>query len=591
MYIRAMVFAVVWSSLLPCAVDAQQRQPRAPQSLVIQGATLIDGTGAAPIRNATVVIQGSKIQSILSGRSTVASEGATVINAQGKFIVPGLFDAHVHWRGWTGELFLAHGITTVIDLGDKADWILGARGAEENGQLRGPRIFTTGNIIDARSDSIGFSFTDAGGGYSPVSYVGTAAEAAALTKELMAKGVDAIKVYQHLTGDELSAVTTEAHKVGLTVIGHSDDLYDSVNRGVDGITHLWGVAETLMSPEDLTAFHNSRIACPYAHMQMGKMDALVSFLVQHGTYINPCLINEHTALLHETKQFEMDDYHLLMDDPNLRYVPLTATLSSLSFFHELRSYSAALGSFPFAESVDRGVLEEFQHGYEESLEFVRRFSRAGGKIFAGTDTAGSASLPGASLVQELQLLVDAGLTPMQAIQSATQVPAQMIHVDYKLGTLQPGKLADLLILDADPLADIRNIEKIDKVVKNGSVVDTSYHRDYQPAFSELEGVGISSSTAGVPKISEVTTVTFNQNSQALHGGSPFELVVKGQTFRSSSLIFLNGRPLKTRFISARELHADVPTDRTLEPGTFPVTVFTPWPGGGNSNVSTLTLKE
>ena len=179
MYIRALVLAIVWSSLLPCAVEAQQRQPRAPQSLVIQGATLIDGTGAAPIRNATVVIQGSKIQSILSGSSTAASEGATVINAQGKFIVPGLFDAHVHWRGWTGELFLAHGITTVIDLGDKADWILGARGAEENGQMRGPRVFTTGNIIDARSDSTGFSFTDAGSGYSPVSYVGSAAEAAA----------------------------------------------------------------------------------------------------------------------------------------------------------------------------------------------------------------------------------------------------------------------------------------------------------------------------------------------------------------------------------------------------------------------------
>jgi len=588
MYIRAIVLAMLWSSLLPRAVIAQQRKPRA-QSLVIQGATLIDGTGAAPIRNATIVIQGSKIQSIVSSRSTTTSEDATVINAQGKFIVPGLFDAHVHWRGWTGELFLAHGITSVIDLGDKADWILGARAAEENGQMRGPRIFTTGNIIDARSNAAGFSFTDAGSGYSPISYVGSTAEAAALTRELLEKGVDAIKVYQHLTGDELQAITTEAHKAGLTVIGHSDNLYDSVNHGVDGITHLWGVAETLMSPEDLAAFRDSRIACPYAHMQMDKMDALVSFLVQHGTYINPCLINEHTALLHETEQFEIEDYHLLMD-PNLRYVPLTATLSSLSFFHELRSYSAALGSFPSAELVDPAVLEEFHRGYEESLEFVRRFSHAGGKIFAGTDTAGSASLPGASLCQELQLLVDAGLTPMQAIQSATQLPAQMIHVDYKLGTLQPGRLADLLILDADPLADIRNIEKIDKVVKNGNVVDTSYHRDYEPAFSELEGVGISSSTAGVPKISDVTTVTLNQNSQALHGGSPFELVVKGQTFRSSSLVLLNGRPLKTTFISARELHADVPTDRTLEPGTIPITVFTPWPGGGTSNVSALTLR-
>ena len=589
MSVRVIVLAIFWWSLLPAVVNAQRRQPRAPQSLVIQGATLIDGTGAAPIRNVTLVIQGSKIQSISSSSSTAAPEGATVINAQGKFVVPGLFDAHVHWRGWTGELFLAHGITTVIDLGDKADWILGARGAEENGQMRGPRIFTTGNIIDARTNSNGFSFTDAGSGYSPVSYVGSTAEAAALARELMEKGVDAIKVYQHLTGDELQAVTTEAHKVGLTVIGHSDNLYDSVNRGVDGVTHLWGVAETLMSPEDLAAFHHNRIACPYAHMQMGKMDALVSFLIQHGTYINACLINEHTALLQETKQFEMDDYHLLMD-PNLRYVPLTAALSSLSFFHELRSYSAALGPFPYVESVDPAVLDEFHRGYENSQEFVRRFSHAGGKIFAGTDSGGSASLPGASLLQELQLLVDAGLTPMQAIQSATQVPAQMIHVDYKLGTLQPGKLADLVILDADPLADIRNIEKIDKVVKNGSVVDTGYHRDYEPGFSKFEGVGISTSTAGVPRISEVITVTLNQNSEAIHGGSPFELVVKGQTFRSSSLVLLNDRPLTTRFISAKELHADVPTDRIPEPGTFPITVFTPWPGGGTSNVSTLTLK-
>ena len=146
--------------------------------------------------------------------------------------------------------------------------------------MRGPRIFTTGNIIDARGDSTGFSFTDAGSGYSPVSYVGSAArEAAALTRELMAKGVDAIKVYQHLTGDELNAVTTEAHKVGLTVIGHSDDLYDSVNPcGVDGITHLWGVAEIAHVPlRTSRPSHNSRITCPYAHIQMGKMDALVSF--------------------------------------------------------------------------------------------------------------------------------------------------------------------------------------------------------------------------------------------------------------------------------------------------------------------------
>ena len=465
----------------------------APQSLVISGATLIDGTEAAPARNVDLLIEGAKIKSISPHGSAPTPAGARVVNAEGKFIVPGLMDAHTHWRGWTGELFLAHGVTTVIDLGNQTDWILAARGAEESGAMRSPRIFTSGNVIDGPPARQGSGFGDATNASFHMSYASNAAEARAAVRDLLEKGVDVIKVYQELSPEALDAVTKEAHRVGISVVGHTNNLYDAVNHGMDGATHLWEVGLTLMSKENLQRFQQGKIASPYAWMDLKEMDRLVSFLVQHGTYINPCLINEHTGVIPQRTEFELYDYQVLMH-PNLRYIPLSNVLSSLTFFHKLRSYSPTVGSFPYIETVDSSVLEEFRKGYSNSQEFVKRFAKAGGKVFAGTDASGSASLPGASLLQELQLEVEAGMTPQQAIRSATALPAEMIHVDYKMGTLQPGKLADLVVLDADPLADISNLRKINTVVKDGKVVDTSYHRDYAPAFNELEAIGVTSST-------------------------------------------------------------------------------------------------
>lgn len=586
---RVKIFLVI-ALVSYCGLNREARALQvAPQSLVISGVTLIDGTETAPARNMDLVIEGAKIKSITPHGSEPVPAGARVMSADGKFVVPGLMDAHTHWRGWTGELFLAHGVTTVIDMGNQTDWILAARGAEESGQMRSPRIFTSGNVIDGPPKRVGSGFGDATNSSFHMSYAANPAEARAAVRDLLEKGVDLIKVYQELTPEALEAVTKEAHRVGISVIGHTNNLYDSVNHGLDGATHLWEVGLTLMSKEDLKAFEQGRIASPYAWMDLKEMDRLVAFLVQHGTYINPCLINEHTGVIPENREFELADYQLLMN-PGLRYIPLSNVLSSLTFFHKLRSYSPTVGSFPYVETVDPKVLDEFRKGYKNSQEFVKRFAKAGGKVFAGTDASGSASLPGASLLQELQLEVEAGMTPQQAIRSATAVPAEMIHVDYKLGTLKAGKLADLVVLDADPLADIRNLQKINSVVKDGKVVDRSYHRDYAPAFNELEAIGVTSSTAPLPHITELVTITPNQWSAVIHNGSSFELVVKGQALHTTSLVMLSGRPLPTKFISSRELRAPVTMDRIPSPGTFPVTVFTPWPGGGTSNVLTLTVK-
>ena len=577
--------AAVAGGVSPAAVQGQQRAPRA---LVITGATLIDGTGSAPMPNSVIVIEGAKIKSVGARGSVQVPEGARVIDGTGRFVIPGLIDAHTHWRGWSGELFLNHGVTTILDLGNPTDWILAAKDAEIGGRIRGPRIFTSAGGIDKAKTAGSGAF--GGATAAPyMHYVDGAASARAVARSILEKGADALKIFGDLSADEYQAISEEAHKVDTPVIGHSSDLYASVNGGMDAVTHLWGVGITLMSPENKKKFDQNKIASPYAWMEPDKMDALVAFLVKHGTYINPCLVNEHIGVLPQRREFEQADYDLLMN-PNLRYVPLTETLTALTFWHKLRAYSSALGSFPYVENVDAATLDEFRRGYKNAQEFTRRFSRAGGKIFAGTDAAGSASVPGESLHQELQLLVEAGLTPMQALESATRIPAELIHKDYKLGTLTAGKLADLVVLDADPLADIRNTQKIRHVIKNGEVLDTTYHRAYYTPYAEMEAVGLSSSSAPMPEITEVFGRTLNQNSQVIHDGSPFELVVKGNNLHSTSLVYLNGRPLETTFVSRGELHARVPTERIPEAGTYSVTVTTPWPGGGTSNAKTLAVK-
>lgn len=561
-----------------------------PRIVVIDGATLIDGSGAAPLPNRTLLIEGDRIAVIGATGTVQIPANARVIDGRGKFVIPGLIDGHTHWRGWTGELFLNHGVTSIIDLGNPTDWILTARDAEIGGRLRGPRIFTAAGGIDRRRREAEGGGIGAAGGTAPyIYYVDGETEARAVTRMLLERGPDVIKIFGDLTPEEYRGVTDEAHKVDVAVIGHTNDVYAAVRGGMDGVTHLWGVSATLMTPENLKKYREGHIASPYAWMQPDKMDALVAFLVERGTYVNPALVNEHTGAMPKSKEFELAGYDLLMH-PDLRYVPLTAVLSSLTFWHKLRSYSPAVGGFPYREQVAPAVLEEFRKGYQYSQEFTRRLAKAGGKIFAGTDAAGSSSLPGLSLHQELEVLVDSGLTPMQAIVSATRVPAEMIKKDYKLGTVATGKLADLLVLDADPLADIRNTRKIGTIIKNGVVQDGKYHRDYYTEFSEVEGVGVSTSSAPVPVVTELQTKTMNQMSMVIHDGSPFDLVVKGSGFHPTSLVHMNGRPLATVYITRTELRARIDTSDIPVEGTYAITVFTPWPGGGRSNAKAMSVK-
>jgi hypothetical protein len=345
-----------------------------------------------------------------------------------------------------------------------------------------------------------------------------------------------------------------------------------------------------MTPENRKKFGEGHIQNPYAYMEPSKMDALVSFLVQHHASVNPLLVNEHPAMVSEAREFEQTNYNLYMN-PELRYIPLGNVISSMVFWHKTRSYSETVGSYPYVETLGPAELEEAQRGYKNAQEFVRRFNKAGGRVLGGTDTGGSAIVPGTGLLQEVRLFVDAGLTPMQALQTVTKNPADFFRQADKIGTLKPGLVGDVVILDADPLNDIRNLEKIHTVIKNGQVLDGQYHNDYHPEFwTSSDDRGTSSSTADPPTLSSVSS-----NSTLMHGSGPVELVVKGAAFNRTSLVCLNGRPVKTSFVSPNELHATVPADRLQTAGTLNVTVTTAWPipmpgnSGGTSDAKPLVV--
>jgi hypothetical protein len=392
-----------------------------------------------------------------------------------------------------------------------------------------------------------------------------------------------------LPADQLRAVTADAHAVDVPVVAETPDVDAALAAGVDGVVDLWQAGVSLLSSEDAARYRAGQIASPLAWADAGRMDALISSMVQRGTSLVPSLVSGYGGVAPQASQFESAAYALLMR-PDLRYLPATTVLSALDFWRTARSSSSAVGAYPFVETLPPAALDEFRKGYRNAQEFVRRFVRAGGKVLAGTDAGAAGTVPGLSLSQELELLVDAGLTPMQALLSATNAPHQLMKTDYRLGTVAIGKQADLVVLDADPTADIRNLRKVSTVVKNGAVIDTRFRRDYHPEFAEIEDVGMSAATRPAPVVTEVISRTLNQNSQVIHLASPFELVVRGTHFHSSSLVRLNDRPLETRFVSPSELRARVPTERVPAAGTYAVTVFTPWPGGGQSNVKALPVK-
>jgi imidazolonepropionase-like amidohydrolase len=458
-------------SIIATAIGACSSTRDAP--LAITRVVVIDATGAPAQAEMTVIVAGSKISAIGPSSTTAIPPGAKVIDGTGKYLIPGLADMHVHLTG-AGEptgsrefiipLLVANGITTVRDMGGSVELLKRLRAEIESSQRIGPQIFLTGPYLDGNPPS-----------FQPSIVVQNASEAIAAVDELKANGVDSIKVQSRLQPEAYFAIASESKKLGIRFVGHVPDSItaaEASDAGQASIEHLTGVLLGCSSLEQLLReekLKSSRTAATpqalRAEQRMWQEKLLNSIdpdksatLVAEFTRNHTWQVPTFPTLVHIGFLTPQTD---LRNDRVLRYVP--GNLKAI--WNQVR-----------AAQLDGYSGEDFalrQSVISASLRIVGQMNAAGVAIMGGTDTAAPNVIPGVSLHEDLDYLVRSGLTPMQALQAATLRPAEFLGRSAEQGTIQVGKRADLVLLDANPLADIRNTQTIDTVVVNGRLIDRS----------------------------------------------------------------------------------------------------------------------
>ena len=556
--------------------------------LVIEGGTLIDGTGGAPLSDAVIVIEGNRIAAIGPRGQVQLPQDAEVIDASGKFILPGFIDIHVHWDFWMPELFLAHGVTSAVDLDSFVPWIMEQKDALRDGRLRGPRLFTTTSSLSGRL------IWDSPESPARIRRLASPEMARRLTRAVGPgrEQYNLTKTYTEISPDQLQAVVEESHRAGRNVMAHlgSLDARQAARLGVDGIAHGSGIALATISDsaraDELRSFTRLGIAVDYplflmyhAYMDMTRVDELVNLLVEQDVRIEFEQVNTSGRWVPENQKAWLAEDTRLLEDPDLHYIPQ-------------ENRDRVLYYEPY-QQLTEAQRERVGQGYEKRKDFIGRFARAGGKTLAGCDAA-SFVLPGICLHRELELLVEAGLTPMQAIQAATKNNFEFLQED-DLGTLQAGKLADLIILGEDPLADIQNTRSVQTVIQNGRVIDSGYHADF------VNPVPKPASSAGFVNPKPFIRVIYPMSSS--EPNKELTLIIEGSNLVDESVVEFDGvRVSSTPVVSTMrretvynpvysQLEVTIPARLLDRYGSYRVIVKNPRPQGGVSNALTFFVAQ
>jgi imidazolonepropionase-like amidohydrolase len=394
--------------------------------LALVGGTLVDGTGAAPVPDAVVVVRGTRILAAGPRAKVRVPRGARIINTTGATMLPGLWDMHTHYaQAEWGPIYLASGVTTVRDVGNQLEFLLGARQAIASGRGLGPRLLAAGIIDGDAPNAMGLA------------RAGTPEQGVAWVRRYHAAGLEQIKIYSSVSAEALAAITAEAHALGMTVTGHVPrglDGYQGVAAGMDQVNHVRFILQMMRAPGDST---------PLA-LDAPEARRAIAFLAEHRIVVDPTL-----AL------FELNAHPI--DQPVSAFEPGVDKVAP-----ELRQALTHTGAEP-------ARAEAAQRQYRTLLQIVGALHQAGVPIVAGTDLA----VPGHSLHRELELYVEAGFTPMAAIQSATLQAARAMGLEHESGTVRPGLRADVLVVDGDPLARISDTRNVRLVIANG--------RPFEPA--------------------------------------------------------------------------------------------------------------
>ena len=406
-------------------------------TLAIVGATLIDGTGASPVPDSAVVIHDGRIIATGPLSKVKIPNNASVIDAKGKFLLPGLWDMHAHFEQveW-GPIYLAAGVTTVRDCGNEFEFITAVRDAIAQGRGLGPRLLLAGVVDGTGPLALG------------VARVDTLEQARSWTDRYHTAGFQQMKIYSSVKLEELKVVADEAHRLGMTVTGHVPDgltAFQTVAAGQDQINHISYIADIMHSPVPENATRaDRRNAIINIDLNSPESQKALAFLKDHHTVVDPTI-----AL-----------YELFTG---------TTAKPPASFEPGINKLPAELAQ-PLTDVEPPNKNSEVREKvFQKEVAIIGALHRARVPIVAGTDQ----SVPGHSLHREIELYVQAGFTPMEAIQAATIVPARVMSLDKELGTIEKGKRADLILLNADPLADIHNTRNVEYVITNGSMYHTA----------------------------------------------------------------------------------------------------------------------
>ncbi len=412
--------------------------------------TVIDTVSGTMRPDVTVVVEGNRIEAVGPSGEVRIPPDAKVVDASGKFLSPGFWDMHVHtffgdWvpggREVTLPLFVANGITGARDMGSDLEPILAARRDVEAGKQMGPRLIVSGPMLDGPKST-----------FPAALKIGTPEDGRRAVAMLKQRGVDFIKIQSYVPREAYFAIADECRRQGIVFAGHVPDAIrasEASNAGQASFEHLIGVFEGSSTAEDALLQGPKgpgRFLDTYSPDREAK---LLWLLAKNHTWQCPTLFWERGQWLVDVID--------VTQDPDGRYAPKS--------WREKTWPTFAKG---IMKDLDTDPLPVRQRFVAHELGIVKRQQQAGIPFLAGTDTpAGVDVLPGPSLHHELERFVAAGFTPFEALQTATLNPAKFLGRLSDFGTVEKGKIADLVLLDANPLEDIRSTRRIFGVVLNG----------------------------------------------------------------------------------------------------------------------------
>jgi imidazolonepropionase-like amidohydrolase len=416
--------------------------------VALVGGTVIDGSGRPPLTDAVIVVRGARIDTIVPAQGYDIPRRTRVVDVSGKWIIPGLIDAHAHVSRWALPRYLAYGVTTVRDLHGPLDSILPLREAVNLNSISGPRIYSAGAMIDG----VPPTYPDAFG-------VRDEREARRAVDSLVQVGADLVKVYTRIDPDLMRAITDEARTFQMRVAAHLGltDAVTAANLGVRSIEHLSGIPEAASpAPEALYAAHRAGFFKGWtaAEESWAGLDSAALLKVAQALVARRVILVP-TLVLHET--YANLDNATTYTDSALKAVP-----------------RAEIDRWNTADMIQRAGwtradFEAFRKSRPKQDLFLRLFYMNRGIIATGTDAPNQQLVPGESEHKELALLVRAGIPPEDALLAATRNAALLIGAD-SIGTLAPGRAADLLVLSRNPYQDINNTRSIEYVMARGNLM-------------------------------------------------------------------------------------------------------------------------